>query len=64
MPAVAREAPAITKDEPLARELRAFVLAASGGERFEVGGAEARQALAVALAVAERIEEGLLEGAR
>jgi len=63
-PEIVREAPVLTKDEPLARELRAFAAAASGGAPFEVTGGEARQALAVALAVAERIEEGLLEGAR
>lgn len=62
--AIVREAPEIAKDEPLARELRAFVAAASGGPAFEVGGREGRAALAVALAVAERIQEGLLEGAR
>ena len=58
------ETPAITRDEPLARELRAFVEAAAGRAPFEVTGAEGREALAVALAVAERIEEGLHEGAR
>jgi len=63
-PAIVRETPEITRDEPLARELRAFVEAARSGTPFEVGGAEGREALSVALAVAERIEEGLHEGAR
>jgi len=64
VPAIARETPAIVRDEPLARELRAFVAAVRGGVPFEIGGAEGRQALAVALAVVERIEEGLLESRR
>ena len=63
-PSIVRETPAIIKDEPLARELRAFVAAASEGDRFEVDGAAGRQALAVALAVVERIEEGFVEGGR
>jgi len=61
MPEIAREAPTLKNDEPLARELRAFVGAVLGGAPFEVGGREGRQALAVALAVAERIEEGRYE---
>jgi predicted dehydrogenase len=52
------------KDEPLARELRAFVEAARGGRPFEVTAEDGRAALAIALAVAERIEEGLHEAAR
>ncbi|MBI3449563.1 MAG: Gfo/Idh/MocA family oxidoreductase [Acidobacteria bacterium] len=63
-PAIARTAPAITRDEPLARELRAFAEAARSRSPFAVTGAQGREALAVALAVAERIEEGLREGAR
>jgi predicted dehydrogenase len=63
LPAIVAESPSIAKDEPLARELRAFVAAASGGPPFPVGGAEGKEALALALAVAERIEEGLVEGA-
>jgi len=61
MPEIVREAPSLDNDEPLARELRAFAAAAAGGGPFEVGGREGRQALAVALAVAERIEEGRRE---
>lgn len=61
MPEIVRESPSLENDEPLARELRAFVQAAAGGKPFEVGGREGRQALAVALAVAERIEEGRRE---
>lgn len=64
LPAIVRDTPSITKDEPLARELRSFVEAVRGDGTFPVGGFEARQALAVALAVAERIEESLIEGAR
>jgi predicted dehydrogenase len=64
LPAIVRDTPAIIKDEPLARELRSFVEAVRGSATFPVGGVQARQALAVALAVAERIEESLSEGAR
>jgi predicted dehydrogenase len=63
VPAIVREVPAIVRDEPLARELRAFVDAVRMRSPFEVGGEEGREALSVALAVAERIEEGLHEGA-
>jgi len=62
-PSITRDVPDLRKDEPLARELRAFAEAASGGPAFEVSGAEGREALAVALEVAARIEEGLHEGA-
>ena len=51
-------------DEPLAAELRAFIGAAQGGSRFEIGGEEGRRALALALAVAERLEEAQREGSR
>ncbi len=61
MPRVVRETPAVIHDEPLAAELRAFVAAARGGPPFEVGGREGREALAVALAVAERLEEARRE---
>jgi predicted dehydrogenase len=64
MPTIVRAAPEIVNDEPLARELRAFVAAVRGGAPFEVGGEEGRRALAVALAVAERIEESRVEVSR
>jgi predicted dehydrogenase len=63
MPKIRQESPSLINDEPLARELRAFVSAAKGGKPFAVGGKEGRQALAIALAVAERIEEARLESA-
>ena len=63
-PAIARGTPEVARDEPLVCELRAFIAAVGGGAPFEVTGVEGREALAVALAVAERIEEGLHEGAR
>jgi predicted dehydrogenase len=63
LPSVVRETPTIKNDEPLAAELRAFVEAAGGGRPFEVRGEDGRRALAVALAVAERVEESFREDA-
>ena len=63
VPRIIQESPSLTNDEPLARELRAFVEAAANGKPFIVGGREGRQALAIALAIAERIEEARLESA-
>jgi predicted dehydrogenase len=63
-PTIVKETPPVEPDEPLAAELRAFIGAARGGPRFEVGGEEGRRALALALAVAERLEEAQREGSR
>lgn len=63
MPRVVRSTPAVKNDEPLAAELRAFAEAARGGPSFPVTGEEGRRALAVALAVAERVEESFREDA-
>lgn len=63
MPRVERSTPQVKNDEPLAAELRAFVEAARGGAPFEVTGEDGRRALAVALAVAERVEESFREDA-
>ena len=62
-PRVSRTSVEVTNDEPLAAELRAFVDAAGGGAPFEVGGREGRTALAVALAILERLEEARREDA-
>ena len=62
-PSITRETPPIKNDEPLAVELRAFVGAVRGDAPFEVSGEDGRRALAVALAVAERVEESFREDA-
>ncbi|HET9480265.1 MAG TPA: Gfo/Idh/MocA family oxidoreductase [Candidatus Polarisedimenticolia bacterium] len=57
-PAIIREQVEIPPDEPLRRELDAFMQAVRGAAAFAVPGEAGRAALAVALSVAERIAEG------
>src|SRR5262249_52918331 len=60
-PSIVHEQVAIDTDEPLRRELEAFVRAASGDAPFPVPGDQGRAALGVALAVAERIRQAEAE---
>ena len=56
-PAIVREAPDVPADEPLRRELERFTVAARGGAPFPVPGAAGREALEIALRIADRIRE-------
>jgi predicted dehydrogenase len=54
-PAIIHERAVIEDDEPLKRELAAFIAAARGGESFQVPGEAGRAALSAALTVASEI---------
>jgi predicted dehydrogenase len=56
-PGIVRESVSLPEDEPLRRELEAFVAAAQGGAPFPVTAEAGRGALAVALQVVTRIAE-------
>jgi len=55
-PSIVRESPIVPDDEPLRRELEAFVRAVAGGPSFPVTAHAGRMALEVAVQVMERIE--------
>ena len=63
-PAIVRDQVDIPQDEPLRRELDAFLRAVRGEETFAVPGEAGRAALDVALAVVSKIKEGQSGGAR